>query len=249
MSDLDNKELQLPYHTKAVLFDLDDTLHHRSKAFRNWAQSFAHRYQQNDPNLHQQLVEAIVGLDQHGYASREALFGELKRTYPFLHDTVADMIDAYRHEVIEYVVLEREIKLLMHGLRDAHIPFGIVTNGVTNQQKRKIARLGLDTFTTCIFISEEFGAAKPDPSIFQAAAECLETAPTEILFVGDHPRLDMWGAHMLGMKTVWVHHNERKWPDDIPHDAVNITVSSFAELLPIFGLTADLGAETDDDTH
>ncbi len=248
MPNLENKGLQLPYHTRAVLFDLDDTLHYRDKAFRGWAQAFTQHYEQRDQKSHQELVDYLVKLDKHGYAPREDLFIQLKHDYPLVQGTIADIIDAYRRKMIEYIVLEQEIEILVHSLQDAHIPFGIVTNGITDLQKQKITRLGFDKFTTCIFISEEFGAAKPDPSIFRAAAQCLETRLEDVLFAGDNPRFDILGAHSVGMKTVWVHHNERKWPDDIPGDVANITVCSFAELLLVFGLTTrvDSGAEADD---
>ncbi len=237
MPDQEIKKPHLLYYTKAVLFDLDDTLHHRSRAFRNWAQAFAQRYGQADHTLSKELEESLVRFDDHGYARRETLFSQLKRDYPFVQDTIEALTTIYQREVIEHVTLEPEIKTLLYSLRDAHIPFGIVTNGTAKQQKRKITRLGFDTFTKCIFISGEFGVAKPDPSIFRAAAQCLGTKPEDVLFIGDHPRFDMWGAHAVGMKTIWVHHSPRLWPDDIAEDVANATVHSFAELLPIFGLT------------
>jgi putative hydrolase of the HAD superfamily len=198
----------------------------------------------------QELAASLVRLDNHGYARRETVFGQLKHDYASLPGTVEELINTYWQEVIEHVVLEPEIEILLQNLQAAQIPFGIITNGTSRQQRRKITRLGFTTITPCIFISGEFGVEKPDPSIFRAAAQCLgRIQPAEILFVGDHPRFDMWGAHMVGMKTIWVHHDPRTWPDDIAQDVVNATVHSFAELLAILGLTATTDPTTASSKH
>lgn len=69
--------------------------------------------------------------------------------------------------------LDAQLSVLLHTLQNAHILFGIVTNG-SSHQRQKIEVLGLDQLTSCIFISELFGAKKPDASIFLAAASCLQ---------------------------------------------------------------------------
>ncbi|BCL82234.1 hypothetical protein ccbrp13_46990 [Ktedonobacteria bacterium brp13] len=71
-------------------------------------------------------------------------------------------------------------------------------------QRRKIERLHLDQLTSCIFISEAFGVKKPEAAIFLAAASYVNLPPEQILFVGDHTYLDIWEAHAVGMKTVWL---------------------------------------------
>jgi len=236
VADQEIQKPHLPYNTKAVLFDLDDTLHHRSRAYRGWAQAFALHHCQDNPALCQELAERLIQLDEHGYAQREDVFSQLKHDYPFLQGSVEALMNTYWRDVIAHVVLEPEIAILIHALQDAQIPFGIVTNGIASQQKRKITQLGFDAISPCVFISGEFGVSKPHPSIFRAAARCLATKPEDILFVGDHPRFDMWGAHAVGMKTVWVHHDPRIWPADIPQDILTATIHSFAELLPLFGI-------------
>ena len=58
--------------------------------------------------------------------------------------------------------------------------------------------------------------AKPDPEIFLAAAKCLGLPPHEILFVGDHPINDIYGAKNVGMMTAWVT-NGQTWPSKLNH--------------------------------
>jgi putative hydrolase of the HAD superfamily len=99
--------------------------------------------------------------------------------------------------------------------------------------------LGIDKYTSCIFISKAFGAQKPEPSIFRAAADCLQKPTEEILFVGDNPEFDIWGAHQVGMKTAWIHHESRRWPEHISPEVADLTLHSFADLLPGLGLQTD----------
>ncbi len=230
--------LQLPLHTKAVLFDLDDTLHYRYKAFRGWASWFAQKYlTSSQPEEIEKLTEYMVELDKYGYTPRDSYFEQLHKKYPHLPTksiAIPQLIKDYQQEVSKYIIREKEMFFALQTLQNAHIPFGVVTNGKTTSQKNKLAILGIDTMTNCIFISEEFGAKKPDPSIFLAAAHCLNTRPEDILFLGDNPLLDIWGAHQVGMKTVWVHHEIRQWPSDLPTDIIDMTIYSLADFPQLF---------------
>lgn len=237
MSDLQSEKTILPLQTNALLFDLDDTLHHRSKAFYGWARDFAQRY--HDPAQIAEImtmVKYLVKLDNHGYRAREEYFADVKRNYPNVEGSIEQLIAEYQRDVIAHVILEDEILQLLRQLRARQVPFGVVTNGIGYQQKRKIKALGIDAYTDCIFISKEFGKEKPDPAIFLAAARCLQRPAQEILFVGDNPEFDIWGAHQVGMKTVWIHHEPRQWPARISPEVADLTVHTFADLLPLLGL-------------
>ncbi|HEY4387949.1 MAG TPA: HAD hydrolase-like protein [Ktedonobacteraceae bacterium] len=74
--------------------------------------------------------------------------------------------------------------------------------------------------------------AQKDASIrlpYQTAASSLHVPPEQILFVGDHPLLDMEGAHAVGMRTVWLQ-QALPWPDHLSYDVADITVHSLNEL-------------------
>jgi FMN phosphatase YigB (HAD superfamily) len=58
----------MPEQIAAVLFDLDDTLYNRDKAFRSWAVWFVRNQLLIEDELqHTAVVEGIVRLDAHGY--------------------------------------------------------------------------------------------------------------------------------------------------------------------------------------
>ncbi|HVT03940.1 MAG TPA: HAD family hydrolase [Thermoanaerobaculia bacterium] len=56
-------------------------------------------------------------------------------------------------------------------------------------------------FDVMVF-SDEHGECKPRPSIFERLASSLEVSPEELVFVGDHPWIDVSGAKLFGMKAV-----------------------------------------------
>jgi putative hydrolase of the HAD superfamily len=117
---------------------------------------------------------------------------------------------------------------LLDTLQRSGIPFGIVTNG-SRRQLRTVHALGLDTLADCVLVSGVFGCRKPDAPIFTAAALRLGVAPAEILFAGDNPVDDIWGAHRADMRTAWIRRG-RGWPPDLPGACADLIVDDIAAL-------------------
>ncbi len=223
----------LPYQTTALLFDLDDTLFDREKAFHRWAISFVQRHFPLEKRSSlQEAIDLLVSLDAHGYTPRERLFGDFQRSYPWLPNSVEKLVETFYQQFPEHIELDAQLPVLLDTLKRAHIPFGIVTNG-SSRQYQKIEALGLDRLTSCIFISELFGANKPDASIFLAAASCLQVPTEQVLFIGDNPLVDIWGAHQVGMRTIWLHRC-LEWPSTLPTSIADMTIHAFEELIALF---------------
>jgi putative hydrolase of the HAD superfamily len=118
-----------------------------------------------------------------------------------LHETATRL----RDEQLERArFVEHAIELVRH-LRGAGVRTGLLTNGPSWMQRRKVELLGLDAELDAIGISEELGAAKPDPAAFTATLELLASAAEETVMVGDHLDWDVRGALAAGMRgAVWV---------------------------------------------
>jgi HAD superfamily hydrolase (TIGR01549 family) len=100
--------------------------------------------------------------------------------------------------------VEHAIELL-HDLRQAGVTTGLLTNGPSWMQRRKVELLGLEEHLDAIGISEELGASKPDPAAFSATLELMGSAPDDTVMVGDHLDWDVRGALTAGMRgAVWV---------------------------------------------
>ena len=88
----------------------------------------------------------------------------------------------------------------------------LVTNGISQVQRSRLALSGIAPCFTAILISEELGCAKPDLRFFQAACEALRLPPSELLCVGDNPDSDIAGAHSAGIDACWYAPSGAAWP-------------------------------------
>lgn len=108
----------------------------------------------------------------------------------------------------------------------ARFPLVALSNGNADLQ-----RIGLARYFQAAISAREFGAGKPDPRIFHAAAGAVDLLPQDLLHVGDDATLDVLGALNAGMQTIWVNRGEHLWPyADLPH----ATVGDLAELCAMF---------------
>ena len=88
---------------------------------------------------------------------------------------------------------------------------GVISNGFSDTQYRKLKFSGLQKYVTRIIVSEEIGISKPDPAIFQYAVR--ETGATGIqLMVGDNFSTDILGAVKSGWHAIWLNLNNKEVP-------------------------------------
>ena len=81
---------------------------------------------------------------------------------------------------------------------------GIVTNGLAEVQRPRLARSALGSVFDAVVVSEEVGVAKPDARIFGHALRQLQhDDPTTVLMVGDSLASDIQGGCNAGMQTCW----------------------------------------------
>ena len=81
---------------------------------------------------------------------------------------------------------------------------GIISNGSTEQQKHKLVQTGIASYFDVTVVSQEVGAAKPDPDIFRAACRMARCAAQEALYVGDRLEIDALASQAAGMQGVWL---------------------------------------------
>lgn len=68
---------------------------------------------------------------------------------------------------------------------------------------RAVARTLPHPWHTAVW-SFDAGAIKPEPAIFQALCQSLDTHPEEVLFVGDSLNDDYLGARQAGLQARWL---------------------------------------------
>jgi putative hydrolase of the HAD superfamily len=97
-------------------------------------------------------------------------------------------------------------------------PLALVTNGMSDLQREKLARSGLERYFDAVIVSGELGVGKPDPAVFAAALDALGgAAPDAAVMIGDSVGRDVEGALAAGLRPVWVNrHGVAGGVDGVP---------------------------------
>jgi 2-haloalkanoic acid dehalogenase type II len=85
----------------------------------------------------------------------------------------------------------------------------------------------IDAFFEAVTYSQEVGAEKPAPAMFQRALERVGCAASEVVHVGDSRSADVEGARRSGLLPVWIN---RK---GLPSSPELLTIRTLAELPPL----------------
>ena len=188
-----------------LLCDLDDTLVDRARVFAGWLDDFARMHRLPDADR-----DWVQALDGGGATPRADFFGPLADRI----GTPRPVSDLMAQWVVDFPARYRpDLGVLdaLRGARSAGWRLGIVTNGHSLVQGRKIAAAGLDAEVDAVCISEEVGFHKPDPQIFHRAAQRASSSLAGGWMVGDNPVADIAGGSAVGLRTVWLSRG-RPWP-------------------------------------
>jgi putative hydrolase of the HAD superfamily len=102
------------------------------------------------------------------------------------------------------------------------IPVGILTNGWSPLQERKIAR-ALGAFPGPVLVSETIGAYKPSANAFAQLERALGCAASDLWYVGDNPVNDIDGAHAYGVRAIWMDAYGGSYPTHLSPPVATIT--------------------------
>lgn len=112
--------------------------------------------------------------------------------------------DLFWQKYFQKMSLYDNLRTFFKSAKQENKIIAIVTNLTAEIQFKKIRRLGLANVIDYIITSEEIGAEKPDPKIFQLALEKVKCPPNECLFLGDDEESDRKGALEAGMHYIHV---------------------------------------------
>jgi putative hydrolase of the HAD superfamily len=197
---------------KAVIFDIDDTLMDHSSAIKQaafdfyqtvkisevTADQFYEIWSQEHDRFLQKYLDKEITFKQQRILRVQGVFQRLGRNVD-----EAEAIELFRFYLKAY---EKQWQLLpdaarcLAGLGGCRL--GVISNGDSEQQRKKLKHIGvLDRFES-IVISGDFGVSKPDPRIFSQSLEQLGTF--EALFTGDDYERDFLGTAKAGLHACWL---------------------------------------------
>jgi putative hydrolase of the HAD superfamily len=89
----------------------------------------------------------------------------------------------------------------LHGKYRISVISNVSSHDVAAEILRKVK---FDHYVDDLVTSALTGIRKPDPGIFLYALSRMKAKPAQAIHVGDHPRNDVEGANVVGIRTVLV---------------------------------------------
>ena len=215
--------------TKAVIFDLDETLLDRESSIKPYIRGLYDRYAPQN-HLYTDFYQRFYTLDNHGYHDKQQLFSTLMAEFN-LTTTYEELMVDFRQRCWRSCILFPDAESVLQELRTNGYKLGIITNGSVESQQAQILASGLTDFVDTILISAQEGIRKPDPAIFLRATERLQVEPSACLFTGDNPHADIQGANAVGMKTAW-YERHLPWPEEVTH-CYDFKLNCLADILTL----------------
>lgn len=103
-------------------------------------------------------------------------------------------------------------KELLTLIRQKKYPITLISNGFEEVQYRKIENSQLQSYFDHIVLSEQVGALKPNPKIYQYALELNHCLPKNAIMIGDNYQADCIGANLAGIDAIYLNN----YKEDIP---------------------------------
>lgn len=193
---------------KGVVFDLDHTLFDRYATLTATVPYFYEKLKDKmAPGLG--MEDLLVNLI---YADKKMISYGWKRVAEYLNEigffttpVTGDEIT----ETVHYAFAQDAIPFdftydVLYKLRSLGYKVGLITNGPSELQRKKLELLEIADCFDEIVISGEVGVSKPNTGGFDIMAQRLGIPANELLYVGDNPINDVDASRRAGYIPVWV---------------------------------------------
>ncbi len=223
-----------------ILFDADGTLFDYDRAEATALErtflEFGRRFESDYAEVYRRINSTIWLEFERGRISQQAL---RTRRFEQLFDALGMNVDAalfsasYLNHLAEGTDLIDGAEDVVRALYDkAHLL--LITNGLTEVQRPRFAASTIHRYFDDILISEEVGAAKPAPGIFDIAFERMGWPSKEsVLIVGDSLTSDIEGGSSYGIDTCWYNPLGRPQPANV---TIRYEIGHLRELLELVNM-------------
>ncbi len=212
-----------------VVFDLDDTLYSERDYVCSGFAAVARALREGFG------IETGTALYDAFDAGSGDPVGDIIRANGLPETLKPSLLQIYRFHFPDLALPEASAGLLAR-LNALAVPMAVITDGRSVTQRLKLASLGIRDHFTCICVSEEVGAQKPDPAAFLKVMACCPDY-THFVYIADNPRKDFFPANQLGWQTIGVLHDRPGiHSQDAPADARYLPscwVSALTDIIPM----------------
>ncbi len=123
-----------------------------------------------------------------------------------------------------------EVEVFLRGLKERKYIVGMVSNW--DSRLLKLCRgLGVEDYFDFKVISAIFGAAKPNPEIFKEALRQANVRADEAVHIGDSLEDDVRGAHLAGIRSIWLDRSGRHATLAKDHQDLVTVIRNLKELI------------------
>jgi len=201
---------------RAVIIDLDDTLFPH-KQFAQCALAAAAREFKLRTGLPAKLffAEAWRRYTLNGSRDNKVFTDIMRAHHCYSQELETRIVDAYRR-CRPVLRLYPGVATGLEKLRREGIMLGLLTDGQSSVQRKKIRALGVAPFFDEIVVTGDFGPAwaKPSRHGFDLILNRFGCAPHEALMLGDDPVADVRGARALDLPMIRARQGRYRFDDD-----------------------------------
>ncbi len=204
-----------------ILFDADDTLFDFKRSARHSLAQTLDDFQISATDSHFKIYETINHNVWLAFERQEISALELRkiRFEQFLAaiGEYRDPLEMNRH----YLNLLSQTHFMLAGavelverLQQEKYHMGLITNGLREVQRPRIAQAKMEKYFEVVVVSDEIGVSKPHEGFFSHTFEKMGLPnKSEVIVVGDSLNSDIQGGNNFGVDTCWFN----------PHEANNLT--------------------------
>lgn len=203
---------------KAFIFDLDDTLYDCNYTNNEASVDALCRYTAEEL-LRTDPAAVRTAFDKARLSIKEEMPGDaaaqhnrmlyFQRTLEILGQRpisyALEMYEYFWNDFLNRISLYDGAREFLQMLKENQIRIAICTDMTVHIQHRKLRKLGIAELIDVLVTSEEVGAEKPEPRIYQAVLDKLGVTAEETVYVGDSLKKDVEGPAEMGITPIWFH--------------------------------------------
>ncbi|PID45597.1 MAG: hypothetical protein CSB47_08080 [Proteobacteria bacterium] len=190
-----------------IFFDLDDTLLDDETSTRIGVDALfakyspatvAERHQRWNDALNQYYPSFLSG----DIDVQQLQRARIRYVFPNLTFSDDEALVAFEYFMVNYVqgsTLFPETREVIQALKAQGIGLGVISNGPTEMQVRKLKAVSLYDDFDVVITAERAGVAKPDVAIFELALAEAGKAAADCWCVGDNLQNDVLAANQAGL--------------------------------------------------